>query len=106
MFRVIGCITEQHDLRFVLIAGALCLFACFTAMNTIARAREATGNFRVLWLCAAGAVAGAGIWGTHFVAMLAYRAGLPVGYDAGLTALSIAIAATLCGVGFWLALSR
>jgi len=106
MFRVIGCITEQHDLRFVVVAGVLCLFACFTAMSTIARARASTGRFRLLWLAAAGLVAGAGIWGTHFVAMLAYRSGLPVGYDAGLTALSVVIAATLCGAGFALALSR
>ena len=106
MFRVIGCITEQHDLRFVVVAGVLCLFACFTAMSTIARARACKGRLCVIWLVAAGLVAGAGIWGTHFIAMLAYRSGLPVGYDAGLTALSVVIAATLCGVGFGLALSR
>jgi len=106
MFRVIGCITEQHDLRFVVVAGVLCLFACFTAMSTITRARASVGNSRALWLTAAGLVAGAGIWGTHFIAMLAYRAGLPVGYDAGLTALSVVIAASLCGLGFALALSR
>ena len=36
MFRVLGCITEQHDLRLVVLAGLLCLFACVTAMSMIA----------------------------------------------------------------------
>ncbi|MGH3628992.1 MAG: MHYT domain-containing protein, partial [Sciscionella sp.] len=56
------------------------------------------------WLCAAGAVAGCGIWGTHFVAMLAFQPGIPVGYDIGLTLLSVLIAAGLCGAGFLWAL--
>ena len=59
-----------------------------------------------MWLAGAGLVAGCGIWGTHFVAMLAYRPGFPVAYDPTLTALSVVIAILLCGVGFWLALSR
>ena len=52
------------------------------------------------WLFAAATVAGCGIWGTHFVAMLAFRSGLPVGYDAGPTVLSIIIAVALCCFGF------
>ena len=55
---------------------------------------------RLFWLFAAGTVAGSGIWGTHFVAMLAFRSGLPVGYDAGPTVLSVIIAVALCSFGF------
>ncbi|MBW8708455.1 MAG: hypothetical protein JF627_04195, partial [Alphaproteobacteria bacterium] len=40
------------------------------------------------WLTGAGAVAGCGIWGTHFVAMLAYHAGFPTAFAPGLTILS------------------
>jgi len=100
MLHVIGCITEQHDIRLVVLAALLCLFACITAMTMMARGRAATGSARTNWLLAAGLVAGCGIWGLHFVAMLAYRPGLPVAYDAALTALSIAIAASLCAIGF------
>jgi signal transduction histidine kinase len=105
MFRVLGCVFEQHDLRLVALAGLLCLFACATAMSMMRRARVAQGYARQLWLLSAGAVAGAGIWGTHFVAMLAYQAGFPVAYDFGLTLLSALIAMSLCGVGFAVALS-
>jgi len=38
MIRVLGCITQQHDLRLVVLAGILCLFACATAMSLLARA--------------------------------------------------------------------
>ncbi|HEY1632841.1 MAG TPA: MHYT domain-containing protein [Rhizomicrobium sp.] len=106
MLHVLGCITGQHDLRLVVLAGILCLFACLAAMSMIARGRAVGGRWRRFWLVAAGAVAGSGIWGTHFVAMLAYRAGFPVAYDIGLTILSIAVAVTLCGVGFLLCFTR
>jgi signal transduction histidine kinase len=105
MIRVLGCVFEQHDLRLVVLAGILCLFACFTAMSMIWRARAAKAFERRIWIIAAGVVAGCGIWGTHFVAMLAYRAGFPVAYDLGLTVVSAAIAMTMCGVGFAIALA-
>jgi len=104
MFRVLGCIFEQHDQRLVLLAGVLCLFACVTAMSMIWRARVAPARQSRIWLVAAGVVAGSGIWSTHFVAMLAYQGGFPVAYAPGLTALSALIAMTMCGVGFATAL--
>ena len=104
MLRVIGCITQQHDLGLVLLAACLCLFACATAMSMIVRTRISVGRERLFWLGAAGMVAGCGIWATHFVAMLAFNPGFPVGYDQGFTALSIVIAVLLCSAGFALSL--
>ncbi len=106
MFHVIGCITQQHDLRLVVLAGVLCALACFTALSMVNRARAAEGRLRFYWTAGAGTVAGAGIWGTHFVAMLAYRAGLPMGYEPGLTLLSVVIAVVVCTAGFSIAVSR
>jgi signal transduction histidine kinase len=105
MLHVLGCITQQHDLRLVVLAALLCLFACTTAMTMIARGCAAEGRLRTVWLVLGGIVAGCGIWGLHFVAMLAYRSGLPVSYDISLTVLSILIAASLCALGFRLALT-
>ena len=106
MLRVLGCITQDHDLRLVLLAGVLCLFACSTAMGLIGRARASDGRARALWIAGAGFVAGCGIWATHFVAMLAYRSPYPFDYDIGLTILSVVIAVALCGAGFALAVVR
>jgi signal transduction histidine kinase len=89
------------------LAALLCGLACATALSVIARARAATSaRLRYGWLAGAGAVAGCGIWATHFVAMLAYHAGLPIAFTTGLTILSAVIAMSLCGVGFALAVSR
>lgn len=105
MIRVLGCIFEQHDLRLVALAAGLCVFACATALTMITRARAADERrVRMSWLAGAGAVAGCGIWATHFVAMLAYAAGMPIAFDAGLTILSVTIAIGLCALGFVLAL--
>ena len=103
MFRVYGCITQSHDLRLVVLAGVICLFASFTAINLTSRACFLEGRSRAAWLLVAAVVTGSGVWATHFIAMLAYRAGIPVGYDLGLTALSIVIAIFLSGCGLFLA---
>ena len=106
MFRVIACITQQHDIRLVLLAGVLCMFACFTAASMVLRGRAVDGRARWVWLVAAGIVFGCGIWATHFIAMLAYEPGFPVNYDAELTLLSVVVAVVFSTGGFALALNR
>ena len=49
-------------------------------------------------------MSGTGIWSTHFVAMLAYQPHLPIGYDLGLTLLSVAAAILITGAGWLVAL--
>ena len=104
MFRIYGCLTEQHDLRLVGLAALICLFGCYTALSLLARAKGSQGRISLTWLSAAAAVGGAGVWATHFVAMLAFHAGLPLGYELGLTVLSIAIAMSVTWISFVIAL--
>jgi diguanylate cyclase (GGDEF)-like protein len=103
MLRVYACITGEHDLRLVLVAGTICLLAAFTAFSIFEQARRAERR-PWAWTALAGFVAGTGIWATHFVAMLAYRPSLPIGYDLGLTLLSIASAIVITGAGWTAAL--
>jgi diguanylate cyclase (GGDEF)-like protein len=103
MLRVYTCIVQEHDLRLVLLAGLICLLAAFTAFCIFERAREA-GRRRGAWLALAAFVSGTGIWSTHFIAMLAYQPHLPIGYDAPLTLLSIALAVAITGLGWRAAL--
>jgi signal transduction histidine kinase len=105
MLRVYGCVTNQHDLRLVLLAGLICLFACYTSLSLMGRAREADTRRGWAWLSAAAIVFGAGVWATHFVAMLAFRPGVPIGYDFALTLLSIVVAVAISWLGFAIALS-
>jgi signal transduction histidine kinase len=102
MNKVLTCIAEQHSLALVLLAAVVCAFGSFTALSLLGRARDGkNGAVDWRWLVASAAVAGAAVWSTHFVAMLAYDpSALPLRYDVGLTILSIAIAMALTLAGF------
>jgi PAS domain S-box-containing protein len=96
---IYSCLTQQHDMRLVALAGFTCIFACVTAVNLFLRAREAIGKRRLALVSGAAAVFGAGVWATHFVAELAFEPGLPVAYDIDLSALSLVIAMVLTWFG-------
>jgi signal transduction histidine kinase len=104
MLRVVDCIVGQHDLRLVVLAAFLCVFASWSAVSLVSRARVSSGRPRLSWTIAAGAVFGAGVWATHFVAMLAYQSPMQIGYDLAPTLLSIVVAAGLSAIGFALVL--
>ena len=106
MFAVLGCIYTQHDHSLVFAALAMCTFACGTARALVLRARAYDGRAQMLWLLSSGSVAGAGIWATHFVAMLAYQTSLPMRFDAGLTILSALLAITIPAIGAIISLTR
>ena len=99
MFRVLTCLTTEHDWRLVIVAGVICFLASLTAISLLNRARATSGRARATWIVAAGAATGCGIWATHFVAMLAYDPGISVAYNIGLTTLSLAFAAVITAVG-------
>lgn len=100
MLTVYECITVEHDLRLVALAGFLCMFASFSALHLLARAREDVAWRRLFWILGAGSVAGCGIWATHFIAMLAYRPDYPVSYHTGITVLSFVVAVIFSTAGF------
>ena len=99
MFRVLTCLTTQHDWRLVVVAGLVCFLSSVTTITLFNRARSTAGYACATWLAAAGAATGCGIWATHFLAMLAYHPGVPVAYNVNLTALSLLAAATITGLG-------
>lgn len=106
MFRVYGCITEQHNLWLVLLAAVVCLLACYTTFSLSGRVGSRSRLSGYTWLVTAATVTGSGVWATHFVAMLAFKPGLPMNYDIGITALSVVIAIMFSGGGYALARLR
>ena len=92
MYRVVGCITEQHDLRLVALAACICVFACSTTVNLLARARSVPDRQALAWLAIAATLFGSGIWSLHFVAMLAFTPGAGFGYRISATILSSVVA--------------
>lgn len=90
----------SHDTTLVVLSFLVAYFASLTALDMGARLRKANGKARRLWLTGSAVVLGGGIWSMHFVAMLAMKAGVPVGYAPGLTTFSLIVAIAIVALGF------
>jgi NO-binding membrane sensor protein with MHYT domain len=101
MFRVLSCLTVEHDLRLVVLAGVVCFLASVAAVSLFHRAKANDGRSRAMWTITAGAATGSGIWATHFIAMLAYEPGTSIAYGIGLTAPSSGAASPACTISAW-----
>jgi diguanylate cyclase (GGDEF)-like protein/PAS domain S-box-containing protein len=99
MLRILTCLTVEHDLRLVLLAALICFLSCYVAVTLVQRAQAAGGMARALWLGAAGASSGFGIWATHFIAILAYDPGVVMGFDMELTLVSLGVAIVVTTIG-------
>ena len=106
MFTVLTCITERHDWRVLILAVAICAASSVAAMNGLSRAAATVGRGRFAWIGAAAFAFGGGIWATHFIAMLAYEPGVPVGLTWGATILSMVVAMLGALLAFVIALDR
>jgi signal transduction histidine kinase len=101
MIRILGCIVDAHDIRLVALAAVICAFGCYTTLTVLERARVGDQQrVSAPWLAAAALVAGASVWTTHFVAMLAFHASMPIAYDVLLTILSIVLAVLVSWLAF------
>ena len=103
VFRILTCLTAEHDWRLVMLAGVVCFSVSIVAINIFHRAIAAQTPTRWVWIGIAGGAIGYGIWATHFIAMLAYDPGVTTGYGVALTAASLAAAMAITSVGFGLA---
>ena len=93
-----------HDGSLVIVSILVAVLASFAALDLAARIRTSSGRLRYAWLGAAAFAMGGGIWSMHFVAMLAFRLpGIEVGYDLGLTAISLVLPIAVTAFGFFVA---
>lgn len=92
MLTVLNCLTTEHDLRLVLLAGVVCLIGVGAAVRLFVQSREADGLVGLAWLGLTGVVAGASVWATHFIAMLGYSPTVESAYEPIGTLASLLIA--------------
>ncbi|MFW2830577.1 EAL domain-containing protein [Sphingomonas sp. ID0503] len=92
--------SHQHDWRLLVLAAFICGVSCAAACLIMRHSASRQGPGRLSWLAVAGVATGFGIWATHFVAMLGYDLGIPVGYDLRLTILSLLISIGLTTAAF------
>jgi PAS domain S-box-containing protein len=100
MLHVLASIAYEHNTALVAVAALLCVLACVTAFSLVERVRRKSGGARLVWFALAAAVAGYGVWATHFVGMLAYTVQFPNGYDIPLTILSALVAVLFNAAAF------
>ena len=106
MFRVLTCLTVEHDWRLVAVAIAIGFVASVSVIKLFNRARLSQGRMNATWVLIAGLVAGCGIWAMHFTTMLAYDAGsVSVSYNVGLAALCLLVSVATSYAGLWVAIS-
>jgi|CXWL01.1.fsa_nt_gi NO-binding membrane sensor protein with MHYT domain len=91
MVRVLGCVVEQHDLWLVGVACVICVLCWAGALLVMERAVGASKENSHGWLALAAVAAGGGTWATHFVGMLAYQPGIPIGFDLPITLWSAVV---------------
>jgi diguanylate cyclase (GGDEF)-like protein len=106
MFRVIECVASEHERWLLLLAVLVCIATTLTSFVMYTIAHASTGRRRFMWAALTGVSAGAGIWATHFVAMLAYKGSLPTSYEPVSTTLSLLIAMSIAAIGFIVATGR
>src|SRR5262245_39913029 len=93
-----------HGLSLVIVSILVAVLASFAALDLASRIKTSSGRLRYAWLGAAAFAMGGGIWSMHFVAMLAFRLpGIEVGYDLGLTVISLLLPIVVTAFGFYVA---
>jgi diguanylate cyclase (GGDEF)-like protein len=106
MIDVALCIATDHDPWLVLLAVFICCVGAFAVAQMFERARGTVGLQRYGWIFLTSVGSGATIWCTHFVAMIAFKAKVPVDLDPVLTIMSLMVAVIGTFTGFVVATSR
>jgi len=96
-------LTGSYSSSLVAISLGVAILASYTALDLSGRIATARGRVTYVWMSGGALAMGVGIWSMHFIGMLAFRLPIELGYDLGLTALSLLIAVLSSGFALWLA---
>jgi diguanylate cyclase (GGDEF)-like protein/PAS domain S-box-containing protein len=92
MLRVATCFAFDHDPALVALAAAICVLACLTYISMLGRATAARGKVQLAWVAGAAVAFGGGVWATHFIALIGFRAAYQPAFALAPTIASLAIA--------------
>jgi diguanylate cyclase (GGDEF)-like protein len=106
MIDVVLCIAVEHDPWLVLLAIAICCVGAFVVAQMFERAQATSSLQRFGWIFLTAIAAGATIWCTHFVAMIAYKVDVPIHLDPVLTIVSLIVAIAGTAIGLSVAIWR
>jgi diguanylate cyclase (GGDEF)-like protein len=106
MMEVATCITQAHDLRLVIVAFVVAMVGSAATVQLFGRVLASRGKSHLGWIVLSSVGTGTMVWCTHFVAMMGFRAGVPVTLNPELTLVSLTIAIVLAAPGLALAGAR
>ncbi|MGY2376763.1 putative bifunctional diguanylate cyclase/phosphodiesterase [Pseudomonas sp. SDO524_S393] len=92
----------SYSPSLVVISLCVAILASYTALDLTGRLATAKGRAVYFWMAGGALAMGVGVWSMHFIGMLALRLPFALGFDLGITALSLAIAVLSCGFALWL----
>jgi diguanylate cyclase (GGDEF)-like protein len=94
---------SSYNALLVLCSLAIAILAAYTALHMAGQVSSTTTRQSARAWTAGGACAmGLGVWSMHFVAMLALRLPIPLGYDLALTVYSMLVAVAASAFALWL----
>jgi diguanylate cyclase (GGDEF)-like protein len=82
-------LTGTYHAGFVLLSIFVAMMASYTALNLASRVTHTEGRTSLGWLAGGAVAMGSGIWSMHFIGMLAFTLPIRLGYDLGITLLSL-----------------
>jgi diguanylate cyclase (GGDEF)-like protein len=100
------CIAVEHDPWLVVLAILICCVGAFVVAQMFEQARTISSPQRFGWIFLTAIAAGATIWCTHFVAMIAYKVEVPIHIDPVLTIVSLIVAIVGMSIGLGVAIWR
>lgn len=97
----------SYNYLLVALSYLIATFGSYTGLQLVKGMRSAEEGQRTKWIVSASfALGGGAVWAMHFIGMIAYDMGMPVVYDPTLTAVSLAIAVAVVGLGLFLLSTR
>ncbi|MGF1485896.1 MAG: MHYT domain-containing protein, partial [Prochloraceae cyanobacterium] len=91
---------SSYDPILVSFSIFIAVIAAYTALELTERI-SSKGKIRVGWLLGSSLMMGTGVWSMHFVGMLAYNIGIPIGYDLTTVIISWMPAIIASGIVFY-----
>ncbi|MDQ7005229.1 MAG: MHYT domain-containing protein [Ghiorsea sp.] len=86
-------ILGNYNPILVTLSVVVAILSSFVALSTMSRITKSNSKQqKYIWTFLFGMSFGTGVWGMHFIGMLAFQLPIPVLYGLGLTAISLAIA--------------
>jgi diguanylate cyclase (GGDEF)-like protein len=85
-------LTGTYNMGLVAVSLLMAMVASYTALDMAGRVAAAKGRAAIWWLAGGSVAMGVGIWSMHFIGMLAFSLPIAMGYDLGITLLSLLIA--------------